>query len=306
MSIRISLHRLAAAVAESGGIGTIGGMGLSPDELKSEIRQARLLTKGIVGVNLMYAGLYFTDLLDVCIKERTDFVAIGAGYARDPFRILSRAGIPGFCIISSVKAARIVARTEGITGVIVESGQAGGHLGPKNADISTWELFPQVQLDLYEQGFTGPVIAAGGLLDHQDVRRALKMGASGVQLGSRFALTEESEASDEMKSAWVAATGSQIVDWSPTGLVGRVIIPHSSDRLPQLGEPGIHCVDCLKVCSHRDQGKAHCIWNSLNNAQQGNVREGLVFCGGRVGEINDVVPVNEVFRRLVNPVAVEI
>lgn len=305
MSVRISLHRLAAAVADAGGVGTIGGMGIPPAELRREIRQARALTDGIIGVNLMYAGFLFDRLLEACIEERVDYVAIGAGFARGPFKRLAAAGIPGFCIISSVKAARVVAQTEGVTGVVVESGQAGGHLGPEDPAISTWDLFPPVLAALRQHGFRGPVIAAGGLLDRRDVLRALAMGADGVQLGTRFAATEESAASEAMKAAWVASTGSQVTDWSPTGMASRVIVPHTPDRLPRVGEPGIHCIDCLKHCKHRDQGESHCIWNALNNAQRGNVERGLVFCGGRVGEVRDILPVREVFRRLLTPLPEE-
>lgn len=302
MSVRISLHRLAAAVASEGGVGTIGAMGIPPEFLRREIRKTRSLTDGVFGVNIMYAGYLFDRLLQVCIEERVDYVAIGAGFARRPFKLLAEAGIPGFCIISSEKAGRVAARTEGVSGIVVESGMAGGHLGPKDTDISTWELFPSVLATLEESGFTGPVIAAGGLHSRDDVLRALAMGADGVQLGTRFAMTEESSASNAMKDTWMAAKSSQSIDWSPTGLPGRVVVPHSPDRLPSIYQTGVSCIDCLKVCKHRDHGEAHCIWNALNNAQQGDVDRGLVFCGGAVGEMDDIVPVREVFRRLLDRV----
>lgn len=301
MSIRISMHRLAAAVAEAGGVGTIGGMGISPEDLRREIRAARALTQGVVGVNLMYAGEQFDKLLDVCIEECIDYVAIGAGFARGPFKRLDDAGITAFCIISSVKAARIVSKTRGITGVVVESGQAGGHLGPEDPNISTWDLFPPVRAALREHGFTGPIIAAGGLIDRQDILRALEMGADGVQMGTRFAMTQECNASDEMKARWLAATGSQVIDWSPTGFMGRAIVPHTADDLPLTSEKGVHCVHCLKNCLHRDHGQAHCIWNALVNSQKGNVERGLVFSGGRVGDIHEILTVQEVFERLLTP-----
>jgi len=301
MSVRISLHRLVAAVAREGGVGTIGGMGIPPAELRREIQAARALTDGIIGVNLMYAGYLFDRLLDVCIEERVDYVAIGAGFARGPFKRLAEAGIPGFCIISSVKAARIAAKTEGVTGIVVESGQAGGHLGPEDPEISTWDLFPPVRAALREYGFTGPIIAAGGIIDRDDVLRALAMGADGVQIGTRFAMTEECAASDAMKAAWLAATGSQVEYWSPTGMASRAIVPHTDEQLPIVGQNGVRCTDCLKHCLHRDEKKAHCIYNALINAQQGDVENGLVFCGGRVGDIHDIVPVADVFRRLVTP-----
>lgn len=303
MSIRISLSRLAAAVANAGGVGTIGGMGIPPGELQQEIRAARAMSSGVIGVNLMYAGAWFDRLLDVCIEERVDFVAIGAGFARAPFKRLGRAGIPSLCIISSEKAARVVARTEGITGAIVESGQAGGHLGPEDPHISTWALFPPVLRTLREHGFQGPVIAAGGILTREDVDRALSMGANGVQLGIRFAMTVESTASPQMKERWLHAGESQVVDWSPTGMALRAIVPHTDDNLPLTTQKGVNCVGCLKLCRHReDPSVSHCIYTSLTRAQQGDVDHGLVLCGPRVGEIRDIISVAEVFRRLLTPV----
>lgn len=302
MSIRIALHRLAAAVANAGGVGTIGGMGIPPAELRREIRATRSLTDGIFGVNLMYAGHLFDRLLDVCIEELVHFVTIGAGFARTPFRKLAEAGIPGLAIISSPKAARIVARTRGVTAVVVESGQAGGHLGPEDPNISTWDLFPAVLAELRSHGFEGPVIAAGGILYREDIERALAMGASGVQMGTRFAMSIESAASTAMKQAWLAATGSQVEDWSPTGMASRAIVPHDTDNLPRVDGLNVICRHCLKVCHHRDDHSvSHCIYASLVNAQQGNVREGLIFSGPRVGEIHDILPVAEIMRRLVNP-----
>lgn len=299
MSIRISLHRLAAAVANAGGVGTIGGMGIPPAELRSEIRKARAATDGVFGINLMYAGYHFDRLLDVCIAERVDYVAIGAGFARDPFKKLASHGIPGFAIISSPKAARVAARTEGITGIVVESGQAGGHLGPEDPDISIWDLFPPVLQTLRENNFQGPVIAAGGILHREDIDRALAMGADGIQMGIRFAMTVESSASAAMKAAWLAATGSQVEDWSPTGMASRAIVPHTTDKLPRVDDVNLRCRHCLKVCKHReDHSVSHCILAALINAQKGDVENGLVFCGGRVGEIHDILTVSEVFRRL--------
>lgn len=302
MSIRISLSDLVAAVANEGGVGTIGGMGISPTELRGHIRQTRALSpEGVFGVNLMLAGSLFDELLEVCIDERVHFVAIGAGFARGPFKRLGEAGIPAMCIISSVKAARLAARTAGITHIVVESGQAGGHLGPEDPDISTWDLFPPVLEALREHGFEGPVIAAGGILTGADVDRALAMGADGVQIGTRFAMTEESAASPAMKERWVGATGSQVEYWSPTGMASRAIVPHTEEHLPKLTQAEVKCAKCLRFCSHRDSDGhmvAHCIYTALDRAQKGDPDRGLVFCGPRVGEIDDIIPVSEVFRRL--------
>lgn len=307
MSVRISLHKLVSAVANAGGVGTIGGMAIPPGELREEIQNAKELSNGVMGVNLMYAGYQFDRLLDVCIKEKVDFVAIGAGFAREPFKRLKEHGIPGMAIISSAKAARVAAKTEGVSGVIVESGQAGGHLGPKDPNISIWELFPEVKDTLDKVGFNGPVIAAGGILDRLDIDRALAMGADGVQMGTRFAVSEESAASPGMKQAWLKSIGSQVEDWSPTGMLSRAIVPHLSERLPKIGINGLRCENCLKACRHRDDPSLyHCIRKALTNAQEGNVEDGLIFAGNRVGEISELLSVKEIFNRLVGqPQAME-
>ena len=299
MSVRISLAPLAAAVAKAGGVGTIGAMCLPPEELRKNIREARAQTTGVIGVNIMYAGTAFSDLLQVCIEEAVDYVAIGAGFARGPFKLLDEHGIPGFAIISSVKAASIASRTRGITGIVVESGLAGGHLGPKDPEISTWDLFPAVLEELKRRDFPGPVIAAGGLADRQDVLRALDMGADGVQLGTRFAMTEESSASDAMKKAWQKATGSQVQWWSPTGYASRAIVPHHQGKLPQLSANGTICYQCLKRCVHNaEPTKSHCIRQALLNSWSGDVDHGLMFSGARVGDMEDIPPTTEVMARL--------
>ncbi len=300
MSVRIALHELAAAVAENGGVGTIGGMAIPPDELRQEIRKVRRLTSGAFGVNLMYAGYLFDELLDVCIQECVDYVAIGAGFARGPFRKLDDAGIPGAAIISSPKAARIAARTRGVAAVVVESGEAGGHLGPKDPEISIWDLFPPVYSTLRERDFSGPIFAAGGLLTRDDIWHIMDMGADGAQLGTRFATSEESAASEAMKKTWIKAKDSQVVNWSPTGMPIRIIKPHHSTRnLPTLNNGALSCNHCLKTCKHRDdQSVSHCIRKALNNSQTGVVDRGVVLTGSRIGEIDSIRPVSEIMDNL--------
>lgn len=305
MAYRVGLDRLAGAVAAEGGVGLVTATGLilkgdGREELVEQIREARKLAGGgVVGVGVMYAVTHFDALLQTAIDEKVDLVVIGAGFAREPFNRLAEAGIPAWAIISSEKAARIVARLPSITGVVVESGEAGGHLGPRDVNISTWDLFPPVYQTLREGGFRGPVVAAGGIRYGWEIERALAMGAAGVQLGTLFAMTTESDASPEMKEAWVRSQGTKVIEVSPVGMPGRVIAEQSLDTLPRLIAPGVGCVDCLKFCEHRDDiTKKHCIHLALHFAVQGKIRfgpdgsveGGLVFSGSRVGEISDIVP----------------
>lgn len=83
-------------------------------------------------------------------------------------------------------------------------------------------------------------------------------------------------------------------------MASRAIVPHSDERLPRVDGEKVRCHRCLKVCKHRENpAVSHCIYNALVNAQRGDVENGLVFSGPRVGEIHDILPAGEVIRKLV-------
>lgn len=314
MAVRVSLEPLAGAVAAQGGVGLIAASGVltskgGGEELTARIREGRKLAgDGVLGLGVMFAVSEFDQILDVAIRERVDVVVIGAGFARGPFNRLAEAGIPGWAIISSEKLASLVCRIPSVAGVVVESGQAGGHLGPKDPEISTWDLFPPVYRTLRDGGFRGPILAAGGLRYGWEVSRLLEMGADGVQLGTLFAMTDECSASPSMKEVWRRSRGSKVTHVSPVGMPSRAVVEQSLSDLPLLPPSARGCLNCLKVCSHRDdRAQTHCIYRSLANAVQGrlkigtdgSVRNGLVFTGGRIGEIDDIVPVQKRLQNLV-------
>ena len=128
MAVRVSMAKLAAAVANEGGIGIIAGTGLSLDELRAEIKKARELTNGIIGVNILFAVSEFADLVKTSIQEGIDLVISGAGFSRDMFQWAKETGTPIVPIVSSAKGA-IMAEKLGASAVIVEGKEAGGHLG---------------------------------------------------------------------------------------------------------------------------------------------------------------------------------
>ena len=188
MAIRLSTARLAAAVANEGGIGLIAASGLPFDELRYEIQLARKLSPtGIIGINAMVAATQFAGLVKTAIEEGIDLVVAGAGFSRDMFAMGKESGTPIVPIVSSAKLARI-SEGLGAAAVIVEGCEAGGHLG---TDRSAREIVPEVVAAVKNI----PVIAAGGVLDGRDIVEMLKIGASGVQMGSRFAASDECNAS---------------------------------------------------------------------------------------------------------------
>ena len=141
MAIRLSTARLAAAVANEGGIGLIAASGMSHEELRYEIRLARSLTSGIIGINIMVAARDFAGVVKTAIKEGIDLIVAGAGFSRDMFGYGKESGTPIVPIVSSVKLAKISERL-GATAIVVEGKEAGGHLG---TSTSVRELIPGIR-----------------------------------------------------------------------------------------------------------------------------------------------------------------
>lgn len=290
MAVRISTASLAAAVANEGGIGIIAASGMSPQELREEIRQARALSSGIIGINVMFAVTAFAEIFKTALHEGVDLVVSGAGFSRDMFVWGREAQVPVVPIVSTVKLAKISEKL-GAQGVVVEGKEAGGHLGTRS---SLLEIVPEVKKNV-----SIPVIAAGGIVDGQDVVKALKCGADGVQIGTRFAASLESNAAQNLKEFYVKSGKEEIVliD-SPVGLPGRALRNEFTDKLIS-GEikPADKCSKCLKQCKRN-----FCIMTALENAQRGNLKDGLVFSGEFIEKIKEVMPVKEIIRTLLQEV----
>jgi len=221
MSVGISLSGLASAVAEEGGIGVIGtaGIGMSePDfssnfleanirALRKEIRRARELTKGIIGVNIMVALTNFIDMVKTSIEEKIDIIFSGAGLPLDlPKYLIKESKTKLVPIVSSGRAAKLIAKAWKDKfnylpdAFVVEGPLAGGHLGFKreellNSNITLEEKLREVicEVRILEEKYDKkiPVIPAGGIYNGEDIAKFLKMGADGVQMATRFVATEE-------------------------------------------------------------------------------------------------------------------
>ena len=291
MAIRLSTARLAAAVANQGGIGLIAASGMSENELRYEIRLAKSLTSGIVGINIMVAASKFTEVVKTAIDEGIDVVVAGAGFSRDMFGLGKESGTPIVPIVSSVKLAKISQRL-GAAAIVVEGKEAGGHLGTSS---SVRELIPDIcaAVDI-------PVIAAGGVLHGQDVVDLIKMGASGVQMGSRFATSAEANSAPMLKEFYLKSKPEDVVViHSPVGLPGRAVRNPFAERIMVGNVPPTVCDNCLKACKHN-----FCIIRSLIRAQQGDVDTGLVFTGEYISKIRKILPVKEIFDQLLAEIAV--
>ncbi len=287
MAIRLSTARLAAAVANEGGIGLIAASGMSHPELRYEIKLARSLTDGIIGINIMVAASDFAGIVRTAIDAGIDLIVAGAGFSRDIFGLGKESKTPIVPIVSSVKLAKISEKL-GAAAIVVEGKEAGGHLG---TDISVRELIKPIRAAVKI-----PVIAAGGVLNGADIIEMLRMGANGVQMGSRFAASVESNAAPILKEYYLKSKPEDVVViHSPVGLPGRAVRTPFSKRVMAGPVPPKVCDSCLKACKHN-----FCIVRALTRAQQGDIETGLVFTGEYMPRIKEILPVKEIISQLVS------
>lgn len=291
MAVKISTAKLAAAVAKEGGIGVIAGTGLEPEELRLEIQKARSLTDGILGVNVLYAVKNFAALVKTAFAEKIDLLISGAGFSREMFIWGKETGTAIVPVVSSAKLASLAERL-GAAAVVVEGKEAGGHLG---TDRKMMDILPEVL-----KSVSIPVLGAGGIINGFDIAKVLKAGAQGVQMGTRFAASLESNASLTMKKRYVEATAEDVVVIpSPVGFPGRAVRNPFTDKISQGAIEIKKCHSCLKECSHR-----YCIMEALLEACQGEEESNsLYFAGEGVTRIKEVLSVKEIFQQLLTELA---
>lgn len=288
MSIRVSTSALAAPVASCGGIGVIGGSAIPCEELEADIKKAKSMTDGIVAVNIMYAMKNFYNNVMCSVKSGVDMIITGAGFSRDIFKIGKEHNVPIIMIVSSPALGRLAEKL-GAAAVIVEAKEAGGHLG---TDKPLRELFPPIR-DVIKNI---PLIAAGGITNGYEMAEMMdKYGADGVQIASRFVLSEECDVDDRFKQTYLDAQKEDIVlTSSPVGMPGRAIAtPFVSSKNAGEDHSTKKCINvCLKKCDHH-----YCISEHLMQARDGNVDEGLFFAGENTYKMKEILPVAEIFRQ---------
>ncbi|MTI46941.1 NAD(P)H-dependent flavin oxidoreductase [Sporosalibacterium faouarense] len=329
MGVGISLSSLAGNVALNGGIGVISGVEIGFNEpdyyknkkeaniraLKKHIRKAReICHDGIVGVNLMVALNNFEEMVKEAVKEKIDIIFSGAGLPLKLPKLTKGTDTKISPIVSSGRTAALICKSWDKRyniipdAIVVEGPKAGGHLGFSKEDLDN----PSMELDKllkdvltaikpFEEKYNQkiPVIAGGGVFNGKDIAHLLKSGASGVQLGSRFAATYECDASDEFKRAYVNSSSEDIkIIKSPVGMIGRAISNDYLNSVNQGLEKPFRCItNCLKPCNPKEA--PYCIAEALINAQKGNLTHGFAFAGVNAYKIDKIVSVKDLMDELV-------
>lgn len=330
MGVGVTRSGLASAVTNAGGLGVISGVNLGfrePDfyqnrleanlrALKNEIRLAKEKTQnGLIGINFMVAMNNYKEHVAVAVKEGVDFIISGAGLPTELPSMVKGSATKIVPIVSSVKAAQLLAklwdRNHQVApdAVVIEGVLAGGHLGFSKEDILENNFDPKTviqgvknALKPYEEKYARkiPVIFAGGVFDGKDIAEMLSYGADGVQMATRFVATEECDADDAFKQAYVASTEEDVeIIISPVGMPGRALNNSLIKRIAEGRRPKIErCVNCLATCNPATT--PYCISQALVSSVTGDLESGLIFAGANVYKVNEITTVPKLMETLVN------
>lgn len=328
MGVGISMHKLAGTVAKEGGIGVISTADIGYQEesfnknpmeankiaIEKEISLARKIAgeNGIIGANIMVALNNYAEIVKECVKQKIDLIISGAGIPKDLPEYVKNSKTKIAPIVSSLRCCKLIVKhwkskynyTPDM--IIIEGPEAGGHLGFKEDELNkeenkleniTTQVVEYIKEVEKETNTEIPVIAAGGIWDAKDIKKFLKLGASGVQMATRFVATEECDASDEFKQAYINAKQEDVkIVKSPVGMPGRAIYNNFIKQTEQTKSKIEKCYKCIKTC---DVTKTpYCITKALINAVEGNMNKALVFCGSNVYKIKEVVSVHNLMKEL--------
>lgn len=191
----VAEHHLAAGVSEAGGLGLIGAASAPAEWVREQVRKAKALTQKPFGVNIMLMSPYADDVAKVIVEEGVQVVTTGAGSPEKYMSMWKEAGVKVIPVVASVALARRMERC-GADAVVAEGMEAGGHIG----ESTTMALVPQV-VDAVEV----PVVAAGGIADGRGIAAAFMLGAQGVQMGTCFVVTKESQVHENYKKCIIKA-----------------------------------------------------------------------------------------------------
>ena len=330
MGVGVSMHSLAGNVSKEGGIGIIATADIGYQEedfnenplkanlraIGKEIKKARDIAgkDKILGVNIMVALNNYKEIVKECVKNKIDLIISGAGIPKELPEYVQGSNTKIAPIVSSLRCCKLIVKhwikkyNYVPDMIVIEGTEAGGHLGfsneelvsnekPKLEDI-TRDVTQYIDEVEKEYGKEIPVISAGGIWDNNDIKRFLDIGASGVQMATRFVATYECDASDEFKKAYINAKQDDIkIIKSPVGMPGRAIRNSFIKKVENERSKIDRCYGCIKTCDVKST--PYCITKALVNAVKGNMEDALVFCGSNASRINKIVHVHDLMQELV-------
>lgn len=277
----VSGWKLASAVSNNGGLGLIGSGSMKPDLLREHIQKCRQATSKPFGVNLPLLRGDAEDLAKVIIDENIKIVFTSAGHPGKFIELFKKNNIIVIHVVPSLKFG-LKAESVGCDAVVGEGVEAGGHNGLD--ELTTFSLIPQLvdQLKI-------PVIAAGGIVDGRGIASAMALGAEGVQIGTRFAVTKESSAHQLYKQAVVNARDIDTHLILKKLGMARVVKNKFSEEMNKME---LNCVDLetqkMFLNSKRE----------MKGIFEGDIEGGMLEASQNSGSINDIPTVKILMERL--------
>ncbi len=274
--------RLASAVSNEGGLGLIGAGSMHPETLREHIQKCKEATDKPYGVNVPMFYPELETIIDIIIEEQVPVVVTSAGSPKLYTAKLQEAGCKVMHVVSSAKFA-LKSQEAGVDAVIAEGFEAGGHNGRE--ETTTMCLIPNVV-----RSVSIPVVAAGGISQGDSFLAAMALGAEGVQIGTRFAMTEESSASEEFKNCCRTLgegdTKLSLKAVSPTRLIKNEFFK----RVEEFERKGASVEELREL-----QGKGR----SKKGIFEGDLEEGMLEIGQCAVLTKQVETVRDVFDELI-------
>lgn len=255
----------------------------------------------------------YKEIVKECVKQKIDLIISGAGIPKELPEYTKGSSTKIAPIVSSLRCAKLIVKhwlkkyNYVPDMIVIEGPEAGGHLGfkpdeleesnkPKLEDI-TKEVVEYIKEVEKETNTEIPVISAGGIWDKHDIQKFIDIGASGVQMATRFVATNECDASIEFKEAYINAKEEDIkIIKSPVGMPGRAI-ENTFIKSVQKEKPKIsRCYNCIRTCDVKTN--EYCITKALINSVKGKIDDGLIFCGSNVHKIKEIVSVHDLIQEL--------
>ncbi|MFZ5643362.1 MAG: enoyl-[acyl-carrier-protein] reductase FabK [Bacillota bacterium] len=276
----VSTAELAAAVSDGGGLGIIGSGQAPPDWVREQVQRAKQLTSKPFGVNVMLLSPFVDDVMNIILEEKVSVVTTGAGNPGKYVPSLQGAGIRVIPVVASVALAKRLVRS-GVDALIAEGTESGGHIG----ELTTLALVPQI-VDAVDI----PVIAAGGIFDGRGLAAALALGASGVQMGTRFMCASECIIHNNVKDMVIKAKDRDtLVTGRSTGHPVRVLRNKLSRKFVEMEENCIPPEEILKLGV-----------GSLKAAMvDGDIEMGSVMAGQVSAMVNSIQPARDIIEEVV-------
>ena len=261
----------------------------------------------------MCALTHYEDYVRCCIENGADLIISGAGLPGELPKYAMGSSIKLAPIVSPPRTAKVLLRLWDLHYqrvpdlVVIEGPKAGGHLGYTPESVASYEetgydreITEILQIvKSYEEKYSCsiPVVFAGGVFDRKDIDHYLSLGCAGVQMATRFVVTEECDADPRYKRAYLDAKKEDItLMHSPVGMPGRAILnPFLKEREIER-EKITHCYQCLKKCEKASI--PYCITTALTRAAEGDVDHALLFCGENAWRLNKMTTVHELMQEL--------